>query len=106
MDIDQVIRDLINQGMNSVWVYQTANSYSKEMVQLLDAHGNELAWRWLSDGCTGWQNPSSVIGNHSSLPTGVNQCDLSQGFDYASFTLGTEDCANYSELPPRPDWCR
>jgi hypothetical protein len=56
MDIDQVIRGLISQGMNSVWVYQTANSYGKEMVQLLDSQGNELAWRWLSDGCAAWQS--------------------------------------------------
>ena len=54
MDIDQVIRDLISKAMNSVWVYQTANSYGKEMVQLLDSQGNELAWRWLSDGCAAW----------------------------------------------------
>lgn len=106
MDIDQIIRDLINRNMNSVWVYQTANSYGKELVQLLDEQGNELAWRWLSDGCTGWQTSSSVIGNHSGLPTGADLYELSQGFNYASLTLGTEDCANYSELPPRPDWCR
>ncbi|HDZ0481422.1 TPA: hypothetical protein RRU07_004705 [Klebsiella pneumoniae] len=106
MDIDQVIRDLISQGMNSVWVYQTANSYGKEMVQLLDSQGNELAWRWLSDSCAAWQAPDSAIGGYSGLPTGSNEYDLSQGFEHASFTLGTEDCANYSELPLRPDWCR
>jgi phosphoribosylformimino-5-aminoimidazole carboxamide ribonucleotide (ProFAR) isomerase len=48
MDIDQVIRALL-AVLNSVWVYQTANSYGKELVQLLDVQGNELAWRWLSD---------------------------------------------------------
>ena len=106
MDIDQVIRGLISQGMKSVWVYQTANSYGKELVQLLDVQGNELAWRWLSDGCASWQAPSSVIGGYLSLPVGASEYDLSQGFDHASFILGTEDCSNYSELPPRPDWCR
>jgi hypothetical protein len=81
MDIDQVIRGLISQGMNSVWVYQTANSYGKELVQLLDVQGNELAWRWLSDGCASWQAPSSVIGGYLSLPAGASEYDLSQGFD-------------------------
>lgn len=106
MDIDQVIRDLISKAMNSVWVYQTANSYGKELVQLLDSQGNELAWRWLSDGCAAWQAPSSVIGGYTNVPAGASEYDLSHGFEYASITLGTEDCANYSELPPRPDWCR
>jgi hypothetical protein len=91
--------------MNSVWVYQTANSYGKEMVQLLDSQGNELAWRWLSDGCAAWQAPDSAIGGYSGLPTGSNEYDLSEGFDKASFTLGSEDCSNYSEVVPRPDWC-
>lgn len=106
MDIDQVIRNLISKNIGRVWVNETANSYGKEMVQLLDAKGIELAWRWLSDGCTAWQTPSSSIGGYSNLPAGASEYDLSQGFEYASYTMGTEDCSNYSELPPRPDWCR
>lgn len=106
MDIDQVIRNCINQGMSSVWVILTANECGREMVQLLDEQGNELAWRWLYDGCTSWQNPPSDMGGYSGLPVGASEYDLSEGFDQASFILGTEDCSNYSKLPPRPDWCR
>ncbi|WP_318388865.1 hypothetical protein [Enterobacter sp.] len=104
MNIDQVIQDFINKRRDCVWVNQTANSYGRDLVQLLDEQGNELAWRWLSDGHTGWQNPPSVIGNHLGLPAGVNQYDLSQGFGNATITLGAEDGANYSKLPPRPPW--
>ncbi|WP_139827501.1 hypothetical protein [Cedecea sp. NFIX57] len=106
MDIDIVIRDLISQGINSVWVNHSANSYGQDLVQLLDAQGNELKWRWLSDGCTEWRAPPSVIGGYSGLPAGASEFDLSQGFEYASLTLSTEDYANYSEVQPSPDWCR
>jgi len=106
MGIDQVIRNLISRNIDRVWVNEAANSYGKEMVQLLDAQGNELAWRWFTDGYAGWQDPLSTIGNHSFLPTDASDYDLSQGFSHAIITLGMEDRANYSKMPPRPDWCR
>lgn len=106
MDIDQVIRNLMSKNIGRVWVNETANGYGKEMVQLLDAQGNELTWRWLTDGYTGWQAPLSTIGNHPLLPVDASDYDLSQGFSHATITLGMEDRANYSKLPPRPDWCR
>lgn len=106
MNIDHLIQDFIAARRDCVWVNQAANSYGRDLVQLLDEQGNELAWRWLSTGHTGWQNPPSETGSHACLPAKAHEFDLSQGFEHATITLGIEDRGNYSKVPPRPDWCR
>lgn len=102
MDIDQVVSILINQGVKHVWFYPTVNSTGAKLFQLLNASGDELAWRWGSDGHKRWRIQMSLLPPHTVRPVDAVKYNISEGY----FQLGIIDAANGTAPPVRPSWCR
>ncbi|WP_039032652.1 hypothetical protein [Leclercia adecarboxylata] len=102
MVLDEIIAVLINQGIKSVWFYQTEDSTGASLFQLLDRFGDELAWRWVSDGTGRWRILSSSLPAHPVLPEDAAEFDLPHGL----FQLLTQDATNGSSGQLRPEWCR
>lgn len=101
MVIDELIDQLVEQGVKSVWFYPTRNSNGSKLFQLLDEYGGELAWRWINDGPPGWRIERSLLGGYSSRPADVVEYDLEQD----RLMLLAKDASNGSAPPPRPNWC-
>lgn len=76
MVLDEIIAVLINQGIKSVWFYQTEDSSGASLFQLLDRFGDELAWRWVSDGTGRWRNHTSLLPSHNVLPDDAIEFNL------------------------------
>ena len=106
MPFEDVLTELINTQMKSVWFYPTTDSGGAKLFQLLDEYGDELAWRWVSDGCKRWRDAPSSLVSYSVRPDNAVEYDLTEGREIVVLTLGIIDAANGSILPPRPDWCR
>ncbi|WP_421589701.1 hypothetical protein [Rahnella aceris] len=106
MLIEDVLTELINDKMTSVWFYPTTDSGGAKLFQLLDEYGGELAWRWVSDGDKRWRDAPSSLSSYSERPVCAVEYDLTEGLENVVLTLGITDTANGSVLPPRPDWCR
>ncbi|MFD3249111.1 hypothetical protein [Rahnella aquatilis] len=106
MLIEDVLTELINDEMKSVWFYPTTDSGGAKLFQLLDEYGGELAWRWVSDGDKRWRDAPSSLASYSQRPNSAVEYDLTEGLKEVVMALGINDAANGSVLPPRPDWCR
>jgi len=106
MLIEDVLTELINDEMKSVWLYPTTDSGGAKLFQLLDQYGGELAWRWGSDGQKRWRATPSSLAPYSERPDSAEEYDLTEGLEMLAFTLGIKDMTYGSVLPPRPDWCR
>lgn len=102
MDIDQVISILINQGFKRVWFYPTKDITGAKLFQLLNASGDELAWRWVGDGPKRWRIQPSSLPAHKVRPVDAVKYNLPDG----RLQLGIMDVANGAAPPVRPAWCR
>lgn len=51
-----------------VCFYQVSDCTGAKLFQLLDESGDELAWRWVSDGSMRWRTSISSLPAHSVLP--------------------------------------
>lgn len=102
MGLEEVIAVLLNQGIKTVWFYQTEDNTGARSMQLLDIFGDELAWRWVSDGAGRWRIHKSLLSAHPGLPETTTEYDLPQ----ERLQLLAQDAMNGSPGQVRPDWCR
>ena len=79
-----LLNDFINDGMSAVY-YHKINSFGSVQCLLLDDLGDELAWRWETDGSHRWRNDTVAQSSFPALPSGVAFIDLSQGLQLALF---------------------
>lgn len=84
MPYADLLNDFINAGM-SVVHYHRINTLGSVQCLLLDDQGNELAWRWETDGSQRWRDDTVAQSSFSALPSGVAFIDLSQGLELALF---------------------
>lgn len=84
MSYVDLLNECINAGMNDVYYYRM-NSTGSVQCLLLDHQGNELAWRWETDGPLRWRNDTVAQSSFSALPSVVASIDLSQGLQKALF---------------------
>ncbi len=84
MSYADLINECINAGMSVVYYYRMNTTCSVQCF-LLDHQGNELAWRWETDGPLRWRNDSVAQSSFYALPSGVISIDLSQGLQHALF---------------------
>lgn len=76
MDLDVVIAVLFNQGNKTVWFYEAEDSTGAKAFQLLNQFGDELAWRWITDGVGRWRNQTSLLPSHNVLPDDATEFNL------------------------------
>lgn len=76
MGLEDVIDDVIKQRIKTVWFYQTEDSTGARAFQLLNLDGDELAWRWVTDGCGRWRTQPSLLRKHNAVPADATDFDL------------------------------
>ena len=76
MQLKDVIALVINQRIKTVWFYQTEDSTGAKAFQLLNRFGDELAWRWFTDGIGRWQTQPSSLPAHPAIPENATEFNL------------------------------
>lgn len=79
MVLNDIIDDLISRGTKTVCFYQVSDCTGAKLFQLLDESGDELAWRWVSDGSKRWRTSISSLPAHSVLPDDAKEFTLPSG---------------------------